>query len=670
MIQISQKDKSLIFLILAVLVVLYGVWSAFSYVVYRTTFKHSDVNKIFSQSQKEDEEQWLNVSKNLQVSDLRDRIILLDFWSYSCVSCIQTLQEIKKFEEQFGSKLTVIGVHSANFENEKNFAEIRKAVMRYDIDYPVINDSKGRLRHAFKVKSTPAFVLINPHGNIEKTFFGEEKISAVKSSIKKLIAHYKYELDRDPLPIVLEKHSIDGNVLGFPTKVEYVQDFSYKSRHLPALITANTGKNEIVVSSLSGDVIVKIGSGSVGFEDGGFDVAAFNAPQGLLYHAGKLYVADTGNHALREIDFKDSKVKTLIGSGQKGDVLPDQQIIDAKSFELSSPTDIDFFPNHDSIVIANSGVNQILTYSVSKETIMVLAGNGSKGLVDGKYPHNQLAQTADMSVYNRKLYFVDSESSSLRVLDENGEVKTLIGKGINKSGNKGGKKDDALMQHPMGVFADDTGVYISDSFNHSIRKYDYASGALSTMAGGRGHGSGLGSGARAEFDQPEGITSILNNLYIADANNNRVVTLNRGTLNTSLVDVMPPLKLPKEGFLEYLPNLKKSPDAVVKSGDSIMLKIDLKKGWKINDLGPSFINLLEMKGEKKANLATSFDWKAIRSKTLNLPQLDPAKKYLLQGVIYYCEDKANALCFVNSYEQKLVANTSAESKEVVIKIAY
>ncbi len=667
MIHISKKDRSLILLILTIFVVIYGLWSGFSYIIFRSTFHKSDINKIFSQ---DNTEEWLNVNQAVKPEDLRDRIVLLDFWSYSCVNCVEVLQEIKEMEQQFGSKLTVIGIHSGQFENEKNFSEIRKAVIRNDIDYPVINDSKLRIWNEFEIKGLPSFILIDPHGDIYKKFVGETSIVDVKSAIKKLISKYKYDLNRDSLPIVLEKNNIDGNVLSSPTKIEYVADFSYKSRHLPALFIANTSKNSVIATTLSGDVILKIGTNSSGFQDGSFDVASFDSPQGLIYRGGKLYVADTGNHAIREVDFKESKVTTLIGSGQRGDVLSESQIVEAKTFELASPTDIEFFPTNESMVIANSGTHQILQYNITKDTIRVVAGNGSEGLKDGKFPNSVLAQPTDLAVYNRKLYFLDTMSSSLRVIDESGEVKTLIGKDINKFGNKNGTKSEALMQHPMGLTVDDTGVYISDSFNHSIKKYDFASATLSTISGNRKSGSSVGNGVYAEFDQPEGIASVLNNFYIADSNNNRIIILNRANMSTSIMNVMPPLKLPKEGFLQYLPNLKKSPNIAVSDDSELEVEIDLKKGLKINEMGPSFINLLELVKEDKANLVASFDWNDVKNKKMTLPQLDSGKKYLMQGVIYYCENKYNSLCFINSYEQKLEVSSSAKNKNIVIKIGY
>lgn len=224
------------------------------------------------------------------------------------------------------------------------------------------------------------------------------------------------------------------------------------------------------------------------------------------------------------------------------------------------------------------------------------------------------------------------------------------------------------MQHPLGLTADDTGIYIVDSFNHAIRKYDINSGELSTIIGGT-KGESLGSNSNTKFDEPEGIISILDRFYVVDSNNNRVVIISRGKLSSEILDVLPPLQLPKEGFLQYLPNLYKA-DKVKVATQDVKLKINFKKGWKINDLGPSFINLLEMVNSEEANLIATFDWNMIANNELKLPKLDPAKHYMLQGVIYYCENKKNALCYVSSYQQELNADADEKNNSLNIELIY
>jgi thiol-disulfide isomerase/thioredoxin len=86
--------------------------------------------------------EWVNVERPIQLADLRGRFVLLDFWTFCCINCMQELPEIKKLEAAFPNELVVIGVHSAKFAGEQDSQNIREAVMRYEIEHPVVNDAK------------------------------------------------------------------------------------------------------------------------------------------------------------------------------------------------------------------------------------------------------------------------------------------------------------------------------------------------------------------------------------------------------------------------------------------------------------------------------------------------------------------------------------------------
>ena len=268
-----------------------------------------------------------------------------------------------------------------------------------------------------------------------------------------------------------------------------------------------------------------------------------------------------------------------------------------------------------------------------------------------------------MSVYGGQRYIVDSQTSSLRVINKDGLLKTLYS---NKISSNSPKK----LQNPKALIVDDTGAYISDSFNHVIRKYDFSSSQIRDFIGSRKHGNGVGTSANTQFDEPEGIIAVLDRFYISDSNNNRILAIGRGSLNSELLDVMPPLRLPKEGFLQYLPNLQKAEEIDVKSDAEVVIKIDLKKGWKINESGPSFINLLQLVDDDKANMVASFDWHAVSTKEIKLPKLKDGKDYMLQGAIYFCEDKRNSLCYIKSYEQRIEADSGEEKSQIEIKLGY
>src|SRR5262249_1136691 len=150
----------------------------------------------------------------------------------------------------------------------------------------------------------------------------------------------------------------------------------------------------------------------------------------------------------------------------------------ALSTALSSPWDLAFFPDADSLVIAMAGTHQLWAYHLGAKTLDILAGSGLESLQDGAYPENALSQPSGVSVFDGKLYFVDSETSSLRVLEFSRDrktppqVKTLVGQGLFDFGLRDGKKDVARMQHPLGVLAEASGIYVADTYNHAIRRYD------------------------------------------------------------------------------------------------------------------------------------------------------------------------------------------------------
>lgn len=655
---VNKKDRALILLIVTAAILLWFFFSVFFH-IYAVSSKSSKVFDPFII--KDQERQWFNLSKNLKVEDLEGRLVLLDFWTYACIDCLQSVPEIKALQERFGDKLLVIGVHSGKFPSEKNPQSIREAVIKYDINYPVIDDSDLKIWNQFNVKAWPTVVLISPRGKVEARFEGANKYDALFSKVKKLIRKYDFMIDPKPLPVVLEKNKIAHNILNFPTKIEYAKNLKYQDKSGPALIISNSSDNNIIISSLGGRIIDKIGNKEVGLKDGNFKDASFNHPTGLLYQDNILYVADRGNNAIRKVDFVKGEVTTIIGfGGIRGDIIKDK--IAAKDVKLSSPEDLQFFPNQDSIIIANLGTNQLLKYDVKNNMISPFAGDGKRDMVNGIYPKNSLAQPSGLSVAKNKLYFVDAYSSALRSVDEAGRVETLIGQGLDKFGNKNGKKSEALMQNPLGIYADKNAIYVADSYNHMVRKYDYSSQSMSTYSGNGVKSDDIGQ--TTSYNEVSDIIFVDNKAYIVDSHNNRIVVKNGS--KTAILDILPALRLPQDGLLEYLPNLEKLPNSTIKSNEPINLAIRMDDGWKINEAAPSFFNLVEISGGKEANLIASYDWNMVKSGSIKLPKMSPVKQYYLQGTVYYCEDREDALCFIKSYEAKILPSITSDVKEIKI----
>src|SRR5205807_8217746 len=102
---------------------------------------------------------WLNTAGPIRLRDLRGKIVLLDFWTLCCINCIHTLPDLAKLEKKYPNELVVIGVHTAKFESEKNSESIRKAILRYEISHPVVNDANMRIWRRYGVSSWPTLYI-------------------------------------------------------------------------------------------------------------------------------------------------------------------------------------------------------------------------------------------------------------------------------------------------------------------------------------------------------------------------------------------------------------------------------------------------------------------------------------------------------------------------------
>ena len=477
---------------------------------------------------------WLNTSKSIKLEDLKGKFVLLDFWTYCCINCMHILPELKKLEKAYPNNLVVIGVHSAKFDAEHGTKNVAEAILRYEIEHPVVNDPEHVLWNRLGVQAWPTLLLIDPEGQAVWGQRGESTFEQVDVILKRALPYYRNArlLNETPLQFDLEAHRAAKTPLRFPGKILADEPGG-------RIFIADSGHNRIVIARPDGTLIETIGAGTLGQADGDYSTAQFNAPQGMALDGNNLYVADTQNHLIRKVDLAGSKVETVAGTGKQ---LRGLNELDLRGPPLrtaiASPWAL--YVHGDRLYIAMAGTHQIWWMALDGSRIRPYAGNGSEDIVDGPLlpsrPYqpgfSSFAQPSGLASDGTWLYVADSEGSSIRKvpLDPRRKVDTLVGTAHLKDGrlftfgDVDGPRLRAQLQHVLGVVYHADNLYVADTYNNKIKVIDPTKAVTQTIAGTGQPGAGDDPAA---FDEPAGLTAIDGKLFVADTNNHliRVIDL-------------------------------------------------------------------------------------------------------------------------------------------------
>lgn len=470
---------------------------------------------------------WLNVEQPLSLQQLRGQVIILDFWTYCCINCLHTLPDLKYLERKYKDNLTVIGIHSAKFDNEKEVENIRQAILRYDIEHPVLVDSGFKVWQQYAVRAWPTLMIIDPEGYVVSYVSGEGHCNAIDQLVAQLIQKHqeKGTFSAQVLNLILEKQRQPLiTPLAFPGKVLATT---------ASLFIADSGHHRIVVSTLAGELQYVIGTGKPGLRDGSFSEAQFFSPQGMCFDTEKqlLYVADTENHAIRRIDFQRQVVETIAGTGdQSRNIQPHHGA--GLETALNSPWDIQQVGN--SLFIAMAGSHQIWELQLETLAISTYAGRGAEACIDGALAESAFAQPSGITTDGKDLYIADSEVSSIRRISlENLQVTTLCGSGeLFGFGDVDGVGAEVRLQHCLGVEYFQEQLWIADTYNHKIKRVDPHTSICQTILGNAA-GDCDHKQTNAQFSEPSGLSGIGSYIFVADTNNHAIRRINVNTLEVT-----------------------------------------------------------------------------------------------------------------------------------------
>ncbi|WP_448320717.1 NHL domain-containing thioredoxin family protein [Streptomyces sp. CO7] len=420
---------------------------------------------------------WLNTGgKQYTLSDLRGRVVVLDFWTFCCVNCLHVLDELRELEEKHRDTLVIIGVHSPKFVHEAEHQAVVDAVERYGVEHPVLDDPELATWKQYAVRAWPTLVVIDPEGYVVAQHAGEGHAHAIEKLVEELEAEHeaKGTLRRGDGPYVPPEP--EPTTLRFPGKALLLPSGNF--------LVSDTTRHQLVELDADGESVVRrIGGGSRGLADGDAATALFSEPQGLaLLDDGTVVVADTVNHALRRLDLVTGEVTTVAGTGRQW-MQGEPTSGAAREVSLSSPWDVAHWRGK--VWIAMAGVHQLWAWDPAAGTVEVTAGTTNEGLVDGPGREAWFAQPSGLAVSTdgERLWLADSETSALRWVDGEGAVHTAVGTGLFDFGHRDGEAGQALLQHPLGVTPlPDGSVAVSDTYNHALRRFDPATGEVTTLA--------------------------------------------------------------------------------------------------------------------------------------------------------------------------------------------
>ena len=539
--------------------------------------------------------EWLNISRPLEQGHFEGRLVLLDFFTYCCINCMHILPDLEAIEEAFAQKVLVIGVHSAKFDNEKIGANIENAINRYGIQHPVINDDKASLWQNWSIACWPTVVLCH-EGRPLKFFIGEGHREDMIEFISVALDYFQEDLTKATklaLPEIKAGLSHESP-LRYPGKV-LVQD--------NLIFISDTGNHRIIVCDLSGKVQKVIGQDR-GHADGQISEAKFNSPQGLALKNGLLYICDTGNHVIRCINFKDqnSLVSTIAGNGfqAKNSQIEGQKAI--LKIALASPWDI--VSHQNGLYIAMAGSHQIWDLNLQEnQTLTLKAGNGKEENRNNSYPLKAaFAQPSGLCLNGNDLYIADSESSTIRIFNENG-VKNICGGSKNPMdlfsfGDLDGLATDARLQHPLGVAFMDEKLFIADSYNHKLKVVTDLKAKKAKVETCPVQG----------LDEPGGLCFGLGKkLYVADTNNHKIKMVDVETYHVE------ELKLQFPKVQEEVDFSKASMKLKAIKGQNIKFELKLQPNLTLNTEAPNGYKIefvkghSPIKGQIKANLKAEIE---------------------------------------------------------------
>ncbi len=342
---------------------------------------------------------------------------------------------------------------------------------------------------------------------------------------------------------------------------------------------------------------------------------------------------------------------------------------------LNSPWDV--IRAGDRLYIAMAGPHQLWSFDLATSEARVYAGSGREDIVDGPLKSCALAQPSGITTDGGRLYFADSEVSAIRSadLEPAGKVETLIGRGLFEFGDIDGPRSIARLQHCIGIHYHDGALYVADTYNHKIRRFDLKTAELTTLAGSGVRGWKDGDAASAQLNEPNGLCFVDGRFFIADTNNNLIRIFDPKSNRLSTVKLTHQERLNRSRSAEAAANIIRAepqtrlePQIVSMRATQLLIEIELPDGTHLNADAPSRIRV---SSDDPRVVQIEAPNPEVKDPLIAIPiRLNPGEATVRAELsLYYCRTGAEALCFFREERLEIPLRVAPDGP-AVLKIAH
>jgi sugar lactone lactonase YvrE len=445
---------------------------------------------------------WYNIQNPPQNLINSKKLTLLHFWDPSNIESQGIIQDLNSWAKNH-YEFEVYTILSTDYKALKDRHSVMDLILRHEIRHPLFAPYELGDVPGINFTSAPVLAVINQKGELHKKLIGNVEIQSAWAELDSLGSH---QLQHGGLDRIIRS-------------AKYIPDRAPKSvlgnlSHICAsprsarVYVSDHKKHRILIVDVDGQMNEKIGVGKAGWVDGRSATARFNGPSGMAVDEVNqiLYVADTYNHLIRQVDLKYGVVSTILGTGEQG-LIPPKEVV-GLSGRLSFPMDLEL--RGGKLYIAMSGYNQIWEMDLTSTKAKPIAGDGKLGSIDGGKKVNRLSAPRDLTFdQDGSLYFVEPTLGKIRELTPNGKVKTLY--------EPVGDTLIGDLQFPSSIISYNDELFFSDSYNNRICRMSRK--VVDVVAGGSGRGFSDGKGAKAQFASPGSMAYLAGDFFLIDLGN-------------------------------------------------------------------------------------------------------------------------------------------------------